>query len=667
MKRALSLLLVLVLVVGMLPTVYAAENPTVSMTADQTNIKAGETVTLTISIDQAVENLMVFEYYIIFNADLFTKTAHTIGDAYGPAQVGDQSAKTGMAHVAVNGIDTAGDPFTLNAGTIASVTFTAKEDITEDVDTAFALEFVSTMDYDTFADHTVVMPEDISVSVAVPTGYTVALSPAEQSKVSGETAQVSIDVTHSDAATFNSFDISLSYNPAKLTLATDGLGNEKYTIVDNNGTVRIQGYGEDVAVGTAFTLDFTVITDAEVTLTAAKVDVKDNAVNDAPEAILGNAVAAIKLGAYSVSLPEDFRGEDTAAAGEDYTFEAKDKNYDYVVEATMGGEDVEVIDNGDGTYTIENVSGDIVITATKTPKTFNVTIEGEDTTGAETATYLTDYVFTVDHQSGYSYEVSVTIGGVAYTGYTVADGSYTIDGADITGDIVITVTRTALPDNTVAVTIEGNGAGDVTGESTATKGEDYTFTVDKEDGFEYEIVVMVGDTAVEYVDNGDGSYTIPGEYVTDTITITVTKESTTLKVAVDEYVKLDGKVIYLVTASLESLEDGKVLAYDSNVMTWSDEYEAYAYLVISDTELTVEAATALVSQLTATADTVSYDGDVNGSKLIDINDAQLVYNMYNGAYDNFDTAAMAMFLRADMNGDKTLNVTDSAAIVSLIA
>ena len=76
---------------------------------------------------------------------------------------------------------------------------------------------------------------------------------------------------------------------------------------------------------------------------------------------------------------------------------------------------------------------------------------------------------------------------------------------------------------------------------------DYTFTVDKEEGYDYsEPTVKVGDADVtdKVVKNDDGSYTIPGSTITGNITIEVTK---TAAVAVDvvEYLTLDGKVMYL--------------------------------------------------------------------------------------------------------------------------
>lgn len=109
-------------------------------------------------------------------------------------------------------------------------------------------------------------------------------------------------------------------------------------------------------------------------------------------------------------------------------------------------------------------------------------------------------------------------------------------------------------------------------------------------------------------------------------------------------------------------------------MYWSEKYNnnngAYAWLVIADgtkslDELKTE-ATAAVNAVNGTKDAIAYKGDVNQTKSVDINDAQLVWNMYNAQYSNFDTVNIRKFLEADMNGDKTVSVLDATAIVNNI-
>ena len=231
---------------------------------------------------------------------------------------------------------------------------------------------------------------------------------------------------------------------------------------------------------------------------------------------------------------------------------------------------------------------------------------------------------------------------------------------------MISVTKTVKPSSVVSVTKPDY----VKGNDTATKGQDYTFTVDKEEGYDYsEPTVKVGDVDVtdKVVKNGDGSYTIPGSTITGNITIEVTK---TAAVAVDvaQYLTLDGKVMYLVTAS-GTLPEGQVAKYDGMSMFWSEKYNAYAYLVISADNLEAVKAEAAAKVKVAegtSAGTVDYSGDVNGTGLTDVNDAQLTYDMYNTKYSSFDVVSMLKFLNADVSGDKKVNTADATAIVNLI-
>ena len=80
---------------------------------------------------------------------------------------------------------------------------------------------------------------------------------------------------------------------------------------------------------------------------------------------------------YSVTLPADFTGESTVKDGADYTFTAKDPaKYIYTATAAVGGETVSVTDNGDGTFTVKNVTGALVIASTKVRRSEPITPVG---------------------------------------------------------------------------------------------------------------------------------------------------------------------------------------------------------------------------------------------------------------------------------------------------
>ena len=125
--------------------------------------------------------------------------------------------------------------------------------------------------------------------------------------------------------------------------------------------------------------------------------------------------------------------------------------------------------------------------------------------------------------------------------------------------------------------------------------------------------------------------------------------------------------MYLVTAEKGVLEDGQTYAYDGAAMLKYD--GKYAYLVISKekslNEMQEEAASH-ITKIAATAVEVEKSNDVNGTGLVDINDAQLIWNMYNAVYSDFAIANMQMFLRADVNGDHAITMADAAAVVGAI-
>ena len=345
----------------------------------------------------------------------------------------------------------------------------------------------------------------------------------------------------------------------------------------------------------------------------------------------------------------------------------------------------------DGSYTIPagEITGDITITAVG--KTYTVTTVGagadDVTLSGNTATYGTNYTFTLNKADNYAYTVTVTAGGKTVTSALDADGkTYTINGKDITGDVVITVTKEA---NKAQINFKGSGSADVVNGSASQivePGQDFKFSINKENGYAYTVTATKKDgTAVTVKDNGDGTYTIAGADIAagDVITVTVEKKliETKYTVEVNEFVKLDanaeGKAqsVFLVTAKLNAgvtLADGKVLAYGNNAMFQNAErYDgAYAYLVISDKtldEVKAEAEKAgQITEVDGTAQTFNVNGDVNYTGLVDINDAQLVYNIYNAKYDSFDTTTMKMFLAADMNSDKTVSSLDAAAVVTSI-
>ena len=86
---------------------------------------------------------------------------------------------------------------------------------------------------------------------------------------------------------------------------------------------------------------------------------------------------------------------------------------------------------------------------------------------------------------------------------------------------------------------------------------------------------------------------------------------------------------------------------------------------LSQWEATQEEAAAKVAISAAdNVVTITRGFDVNRTGKVDVNDAQLVYDMYNGTYSDFTQVSVEKFLRADVNGTKTVDHTDAVAIVN---
>ncbi len=70
MKKALSIVLALLMVVAMIPTVFAASTPVITTTANKTAIAVGDIVTITVSVSKD-SNLCALTYDVSYSTDEF--------------------------------------------------------------------------------------------------------------------------------------------------------------------------------------------------------------------------------------------------------------------------------------------------------------------------------------------------------------------------------------------------------------------------------------------------------------------------------------------------------------------------------------------------------------------------------------------------------------------
>lgn len=528
------------------------------------------------------------------------------------------------------------------------------------------------------------------------TGYTAELSTWYTQREVGQTLTLPIYITSSEASvtTWNAATVKIKYDPRYVSFfGMQQFGLQASEVYDDkaNGVVTISRYGDSMECGNGNGTFFMAVFDcnavgvANFQLTEARVDLQDNAnVQDAPQAtVKGDLFIQIGTPTYKVSGAEqELRYEPTAEAGKDFIINMQEG---YVVKGLdvhykVGGKDYTASwDADENTFIIpaQHVTGDIELYVSY--HSYNITKTGSGaadvTLPQQVLDYKADYTFTLAKKDGYAYTVKVTIGGEEVTCTVNEAGTeYTIPGDKILGDTVVAVTRTKEASQ---ITFTGS-TDDLVGEvsRSAPVSQDFTFTLTKDADYEYTVSAKYTESGetVPVTDNGNGTYTIEGKYITgDDISITVSKISPLDKFdfSVYEYVKVDGgKSVFLILANVksgETLGEGKVPAYDgSNMYTdMSGRYDhAYSWLVFSDST----AATLLadvknhITLVTGEAKSYKSNNDVNYTGTADINDAQLVYNIYNAKYDSFDVVEMKMFLSADINGDKQVNSLDASAI-----
>lgn len=551
------------------------------------------------------------------------------------------------------------------------------------------------------------------------TGYSVSMG-ADQQAVGGQKVRIPVTVASSEKAItgFNAYDMTFTYDPAALTLNTTSNAAANLTVEDNNGTVRIRRYGNTVALGEALALEFTAnkATSSTVTLTAAKFDLDANSINfDAPAATITDADTTVKA-LWNVSLPDGFvsaaaDGSTLVEDGADFTFKAVNPNYEYTLRITTNGQTQEVTVKG-GSYTIENVTDNVQVTVvSKVGRTYTLKFVGSGvdaglvTPTTATVQYPNDYDFTVKFPgTGYKTTVKFAPSDNKFDVERLENGDYAYKllgnylVGDENGEITVTVEKvenTAKKDIIVA----GSGSEAFSADNALTfyAGENYTFKLDKnEQYYDYELVVWYTDSSNHTVrptpkDNGDGTYTIVNMPNAD-MHITINKMAKALDpdaVDVVKYLELDNKTMYMVTVwgelshtNLGSTNTTYIAyTYDDNLMYDTSYYTApngtkgaSSWLVIVDKgeEFTKEEALKHLKLVDSTEEQnkslslvyFGIDSNVNGSKggQLDINDVQLVYDMYNSLYENFEQVSVKKFLLADQTLDRQLNSADAVKL-----
>ena len=544
--------------------------------------------------------------------------------------------------------------------------------------------------------------------VATATGYSVSMG-ADQQVAASQKVRIPVTVASSEKGItgFNAYDMTFTYDPAALTLNTTSNAAANLTVEDNNGTVRVRRYGAPLALGEALALDFTAKATATSTvkLTNAKFDLDANSINfDAPDAAISDADTVVNANNFTVTLPDAFTSDETRLVpnGGSFTFKPVDSHYTYTFTVKMGNSVTEGLTFGaNDTYTIENISGNVEVTCTgKTPKQYDVTyrideeVEQDVTKGPETVTYLNDYSFVVTPRAGYSYRVIYNVDNGDPFVHTVLavptandDGTltYTIPGKEIVGGVEIWIS--ANTESGIPVVFTGNGAEDAASGNASSMGKNmpYYFTLNQRESCDYTVTAYYQPLASSTASKrpatvrslGNGKYVVEAVNYNDylyvyahswNLVVKVEKVSHSAEeVTVSKYLELNDKTMMLVTVK-GTPEGGSAFTYDGNTMYKVNAYgtDQYAWLVIVDKGQTLTQEEAAAKVAISAADnvvTITLGFDVNMTGKVDVNDAQLVYDMYNGTYSDFTQVSMEKFLRADVNGSKHVTSNDAVAVV----
>lgn len=710
-KKILACVLAFVMLISAVPAVYAAgDDAGMSIFFDNNAPQSGDTITVTLNVNRSFSDASILEAYLDFGEDVTYEKIEFLN-----VELNSRIINSSRLHIYGWGDEDeeiAQKVKSIPTGAFAKITFKISE-YAAGKTLNFRLwgEF-DDIDWNTLND----WDDNYSVEVTgstvekpTATGYSVSMG-ADQQVAAGQQVRIPVNVASSEKKItgFNAYDMTFTYDTTALTLNTKTGDAANLTVEDNDGTVRVRRYGATQALGEALALEFTAKATASSTvkLTNAKFDLDANSINfDAPDAAISDADTVVNANNFTVTLPDAFTSDETRLVpnGGSFTFKPVDSHYTYTFTVKMGDTVTEGLTFGaNDTYTIENISGNVEVTYTgKTPKQYDVTykidedVEQDVTKGPETVTYLNGYSFVVTPRAGYSYRVIYEVdNGDPFVHTVIAvptandDGTltYTIPGKEIVGGVKIWIS--ANTESGIPVVFTGNGVEDAASGNASSMGKNmpYYFTLNQRESCDYTVTAYYQPLSTPTASKrpatvrslGNGKYVVEAVNYNDylyvyarswNLVVKVEKVSHSAEeVTVSKYLELNDKTMMLVTVK-GTPEGGSAFTYDGNTMYKVEGYgtDRYAWLVIVDKGQTLTQEEAAAKVAISAADnvvTITPSFDVNRTGKVDVNDAQLVYDMYNGTYSDFTKVSVEKFLRADVNATKVVDHTDAVAIVN---
>ena len=517
-KRIISMLLVLVMVLGMVPvTAFAAavELPVSEGTVDITDATVGPYTITTLSVYLQGS----YDPVSILSA---TQDGTTINVVLGEDTDPSAALQAGFGGTGNAQLQHSGNKCTLSNGKgTMNYSFAVRTGPQVAGQGSYTINF------------SVPMGEECQVTAPVGEGFTFTSGGAAY-KDQPYTFQVAVNEGYDGS----NMQVSCLFGEETVPLTADASGT--YTVESVPGDITIQVTGvvaktvytvtPEVCQGVTFTGAETVYAGDPYTFTVAVAEGYDAsgmvvAVNGEAvtltngrytiPAVTGNTTitvtGVVKKAEYTVTLRSGagytLTGQATSYAGEPYTFTVEVDDAVYFadrIEVRVNGETVTLTG---GSYTIEALNGDTVVTVENVVERqlFTVTrpeVSGVTFTGGETVREGKPYTFSVSVDVAYiSAGMTVKISGeeVALT-----DGSYTIES--VTGDLVITVEGVRAKE-VYTVTKEAAEGASISGPDTVLETDPYTFTVTVDEIYDATgMVVTVNGEEVAL--DASGSYTV---------------------------------------------------------------------------------------------------------------------------------------------------------------
>lgn len=232
MKRIISIGLAICLAFSLVVTAFAA-TPTMNVSVDKNSIEAGGDVKVTLTLSDNLDDVTSVGFNLFFDSDLFTLKSST-ETTLKPASVVKNNADG--SYYAASFVSTTGVGQTLKKGVACTFVFTAKSDVTADVEASFTVKFEKGTN-SSFAPISCATGDAATVTVKKPTvaATKVTLDKTTLSLEEGASAQLTATVTpanSTDTVTWQSSDT-------------------KVATVDENGNVTAVAAGKATITATA--------------------------------------------------------------------------------------------------------------------------------------------------------------------------------------------------------------------------------------------------------------------------------------------------------------------------------------------------------------------------------------------------------------------------------